>query len=233
MNKTNIEWCEYTWNPVVGCKRGCTYCYAKKINDRFNKTPFSEMIFHEKRLNEPIKLNTPAIIFCGSMSDIEYWKEDWIDKITDICLKARKHTFMFLSKSTYSYEKLYRLFPENTMQGLTLTQCNSDKEKESQRFHSLAYSRPFLSIEPILGRFELKLDAAHFLEKIIVGAMTGKKPVEPKTEWIESVINCFPEDKIFWKSNIKTSRAFIEIFGKNYIGQHTHGCKPQAASTML
>lgn len=29
MNKTNIEWCDYTWNPVSGCYHSCrdTYCY--------------------------------------------------------------------------------------------------------------------------------------------------------------------------------------------------------------
>ena len=23
MTKTKIEWCDYTWNPVTGCLRGC------------------------------------------------------------------------------------------------------------------------------------------------------------------------------------------------------------------
>ncbi len=29
MNKTSIEWCDYTWNPVTGCLHSCrrTYCY--------------------------------------------------------------------------------------------------------------------------------------------------------------------------------------------------------------
>lgn len=29
MNKTNIEWCDYTWNPVSGCYHPCrdVYCY--------------------------------------------------------------------------------------------------------------------------------------------------------------------------------------------------------------
>ena len=30
MNRTKIEWADYTWNPVTGCLRGCPYCYAKK-----------------------------------------------------------------------------------------------------------------------------------------------------------------------------------------------------------
>ena len=32
INKTKIEWCTHTWNPVTGCRHGCPYCYARKRN---------------------------------------------------------------------------------------------------------------------------------------------------------------------------------------------------------
>ncbi len=35
MNRTKIEWCDYTWNPVTGCYHGCEYCYARRIAHRF------------------------------------------------------------------------------------------------------------------------------------------------------------------------------------------------------
>ena len=35
MNKTKIEWCDMTWNPVTGCLHGCEYCYARRIANRF------------------------------------------------------------------------------------------------------------------------------------------------------------------------------------------------------
>jgi len=37
MNKTKIDWCDYVWNPVWGCYRGCRYCYARKFARRFAK----------------------------------------------------------------------------------------------------------------------------------------------------------------------------------------------------
>ena len=35
MNKTKIEWCDRTWNPVTGCYHSCEYCYARRIAERF------------------------------------------------------------------------------------------------------------------------------------------------------------------------------------------------------
>lgn len=35
MQKTKIEWCDSTWNPVTGCCHECEYCYARKIAKRF------------------------------------------------------------------------------------------------------------------------------------------------------------------------------------------------------
>lgn len=35
MNKSKIEWCDMTWNPITGCYHGCEYCYARRIAHRF------------------------------------------------------------------------------------------------------------------------------------------------------------------------------------------------------
>ncbi len=35
MNKTRIDWCDSTWNPVTGCLHGCEYCYAREYTRRF------------------------------------------------------------------------------------------------------------------------------------------------------------------------------------------------------
>lgn len=35
MNRSKIEWCDHTWNPITGCRHGCAYCYARKMTARF------------------------------------------------------------------------------------------------------------------------------------------------------------------------------------------------------
>lgn len=35
MNRSKIEWCDHTWNPITGCRHNCPYCYAKRMTARF------------------------------------------------------------------------------------------------------------------------------------------------------------------------------------------------------
>lgn len=36
MNRSGIEWCDHTWNPITGCLNGCGYCYADIMTARFS-----------------------------------------------------------------------------------------------------------------------------------------------------------------------------------------------------
>ncbi len=36
MNRSKIEWCDHTWNPITGCRHNCPYCYARKNVARFS-----------------------------------------------------------------------------------------------------------------------------------------------------------------------------------------------------
>ena len=35
MEKTKIEWCDSSWNPVTGCYHPCEYCYARRFANRY------------------------------------------------------------------------------------------------------------------------------------------------------------------------------------------------------
>ena len=198
MQRTRIDWpgLTHTWNIITGCKRHCTYCYARRIHERFNKTPFSDIVFHPDRLNDKMPTK-PSKIFIGSMSDIQFWERLHAMQILNVCALNPQHTFMFLSKygSYHGFD-----WPANTMQGLTLTgeeSTNVQHEKVTNMYH---YRRPFLSIEPLLG--ELKLQIRDF-EMVILGAMTGPGAVIPKEEWIQSIVDNVPEDKIWVKNNMR------------------------------
>lgn len=61
MQKSKIEWCDMTWNPVTGCRNACTYCYARRIAKRFEGynpdiTPIAFDHSMPLELDEPLKL---------------------------------------------------------------------------------------------------------------------------------------------------------------------------------
>lgn len=200
-NKTNIDWpgLGYTWNPVTGCKRGCSYCYARRIHERFNKTPFSEIIFHPSRLYDDKQLKEPSTIFVGSMSDIDYWPADVTIKIIEACAKMHKHTFMFLSKNPMSYWDYS--WPPNTMQGLTMELTQTQHCQEENIEQMCRYPRPFLSFEPLLGYLQTPIPDK--IELVIVGAMTGPGAKKPLPEWINNINVFVQSNKIHWKKNIR------------------------------
>lgn len=68
MNKTKIEWCDSTWNPVTGCFHDCEYCYARGIAERFK--PFDLPHLTEKGIYERLnELDTPIITACKDGKD--------------------------------------------------------------------------------------------------------------------------------------------------------------------
>ena len=204
MQKSAIDWGVgqlWTWNVVTGCPRNCSvngkpYCYARRIHERFYKTPFSDVVFHPERLNDKMPKEA-SIIFVGSMSDIQFWQRLHIMQILNVCALNPWHTFMFLSKYAGSYDGFS--WPANTMQGLTITGSESINTQHEKIINMYRYPRPFLSIEPLLGNLEIQING---FEKIIVGAMTGPGAIPPKPEWIQSVKDNCPADRVFWKPNI-------------------------------
>jgi protein gp37 len=104
MNKTPIEWTDYTWNPITGCLRGCSYCYARKMAHRF-KRDFTPQL-HEDRLIEPARLKTPSKIFVCSMSDLhgDGVEPKWIDEVWYAMTRARHHTYQLLTKHPERYD---------------------------------------------------------------------------------------------------------------------------------
>lgn len=42
MEKTRIEWCDSSWNPISGCYNLCPYCYARATATRFKGCDIAE-----------------------------------------------------------------------------------------------------------------------------------------------------------------------------------------------
>lgn len=196
MTKTKIEWADYTWNPIMGCKNNCSYCYGKTLNQRFEFVKeWSVPQFFPEKLKEPFGLKNPSSIFVGSMCDImgDGVQYQWIEQVIDVAEKLPQHRFLFLTKLFDRF--IHYRFPANCWLGATITKP-SDWNIIYQIAVESVPNHTFASVEPLLGDFT-GFDFKDF-DYVIVGAMTGAKAIKPTEEWIDSI----KHRNIFYKKNL-------------------------------
>jgi len=118
-DKTKIEWCDASWNPIRGCSvvsEGCRHCYAMQVAARFSgKGQAYEGLAYrnesgahwtgkvrlvEEHLNDPLRWKLPRRIFVNSMSDLfhENVRDETIDRLFAVMALAPQHTFQILTK---------------------------------------------------------------------------------------------------------------------------------------
>lgn len=196
MNKTKIEWTDYTWNPITGCMRDCWYCYVKRIKF-YDRVP----TVHLSRLDQPKKVKKHSKIFVCSTGDLfgEWISDKWITNVLDVIKECPQHTFQFLTKNPIRYKSFK--FPSNCWLGATIT-----REIDIQRLIDLNIlsAKTFISFEPLLSSLFKMHDSLMSINWVIIGAMTGpkSKKYQPKIEWIQDILN-------------QTSKYNIPIFMKN------------------
>jgi len=205
MNKTKIDWCDSTWNPVTGCLHGCEYCYARGIAERFGGKQKYANIFEE---SEPVigedgkalayphsfsptflryRLNDYAgkqgrNIFVCSMADLfgDWVPDSWIEEVFKACEKAPQHNYLFLTKNVkrYTDDKTYQVLLKYALINAWFgTTVTTQSELNCRTLKLPLYKNCFLSIEPILEKINIEeIDIATSpIKWIIVGAETGRR----------------------------------------------------------
>jgi len=225
MNKTKIEWCDYTWNPVTGCMNNCEYCYARKIATRFDKGcnflsprlnvapktnngkeisfPYGfAPTFYPDRLKEPKGKKKTLTIFVCSMSDLfgDWVPDEWIRQVFAACDAAPQHRYIFLTKNPERYRKIFPNLSPNFYLGQTIT----------SPYRTFIYSHrnlnTFISYEPIQEPITYAGQIPDSIKWIIAGAETGnrKGKVTVQKEWLDKLVDICKEKKIplFMKNSL-------------------------------
>lgn len=184
MNKTKIEYLDYSWNPLaMRCtpvSEGCANCWHIAIARRMANNPkiapelreaysgdFPPVLI-ESRLNDPERLRKPSIIGVQFMGDLFHASVTFstVELIMKTVLHCQHHTFVFLTKRPQRMAKYFRWAaqnsslvgfqpPSNAMLGVTV-----ENEPNAWRIQELlqipaAHGKLFVSYEPALGPLEL------------------------------------------------------------------------------
>lgn len=203
MNRTKIEWTDYSFNPITGCKHGCWYCYARKLAVRGFIANNFEPTFYPERLKEPWQLKKPSKIFVCSVSDLfaPWTPTEWRDAVLDSIFRCPvKHTFQLLTKNPERIPDIR--FPDNVWVGTTVTNENQDWKNIGEILKVKAKVR-FVSFEPLLGKLPDNICLGQ-LQWVIIGKLTGSRKVKLDTYWVTHILNEASNHDIpvFMKNNL-------------------------------
>lgn len=232
MNPTPIEWCQYTWNPIVGCSKRChdeagkIWCYAywqaKRMKQKCDLCYKFVPHIHEERLIEPYNRKKPTNIFVCSMGEFfdPGIPQSWRDEILLVVEENPQHRFMFLTKQPQNIKKM--TYPNNMWIGMSLT-GKGDTITEEQILYLTNDLKndikvKFLSLEPYMGKIDGSIIA--LFDWIIVGGKTGHEPFTPPKEWVDPIVEWgrYMKRPLFIKSNCQYPEKI-----KQYPGEKNNG----------
>jgi protein gp37 len=211
MNRTKIEYLDFTLNVLVGCYgAGCSVvsnCWARAMAKRrknkcklcYNFVPH----IHRERLIQPLLRKKPARIglnFSGETFD-GAMHPDWQDEILQMVEKCPQHTFIILTKQPQNIPKWFDYeAPSNVWLGVSV-----NRKHDLWRIDALKktmFNVKIVSFEPLYEYMgDIDLDG---LQWVIIGAQT-RPNLQPGSYWVRSLMN-------------EAKRHNIPVFLKNNLG---------------
>lgn len=202
---SKIEWTGHTWNPTTGCSKispGCKHCYAAREAKRLqsmNNLRYRygfDFTLHPDKLNEPLHLGRPSLIFVNSMSDVFYedMPFEYLSEIFRTMNTANRHIYQILTKRGDRLAQLGRFLPwaDHIWMGVSVESediFNQRGERPTDRIDQLRCSGArvkFLSAEPLIGPLG-KIDLTE-IDWVIVGGESGPEARLMELDWARDLV---------------------------------------------
>jgi len=215
---SKIEWTERTWNPITGCTKvslGCKNCYAEREWRRLSankktvyyEREFTDIRFHQDRINEPLKWKKPCRVFVNSMSDLFHEQIDdlRIASVFSMMRLANQHQYQILTKRPERMQRIVEALTDlvgGVPESLLPSNCDirpganvwlgisaEDQATANERIPHLLNTQAsirFLSLEPLLGPITLHKEWRR-LDWVIVGGESGPNSRPMYTDWVISL----------------------------------------------
>jgi protein gp37 len=225
MSKSKIEWCDYTFNPWVGCSHAgayeCDNCYAVGTTGR-GLHEAHVGVSKDGEWTGRINLNTPKVwaspftwksglVFTCSLSDFWYGRVplEWLDAALNTIEATPQLTYLILTKRPGNIARklaaLKRDFPKNVWLGATIG--HADSIPILKPLLALNPTLRFLSCEPLLSDLSgLSLDGIGW---VIGGGESGSKARLCYSGWmrglrdkcVDAGVPLFLKQWGIWQSN--------------------------------
>lgn len=222
MNRTGIEYLDYSWNPTAGCSgKGCAVrrdCWAAKMAKRLGRycstCPSFVPHVHFERFDEPLLLKKPSRIGVSFMGDFyDDGISGWVRSRVYMTMEnAPQHTFIVLTKQP---ENIDEYLPQNLWVGVSV-----NRVEDLWRIGALKATDAvvkIVSFEPLLEDIASKCnyDTLNGIDWIIIGAQT-RPEVQPQQKWVDRLVGVADSTgnyvAVFFKNNLKTSSPLrVEI----------------------
>jgi len=220
---SKIDWTDHTFNPWWGCcktSEGCRNCYADGIAHRFGKgeifgsprstsrrltkTPWKDIVkWDHAAAGRDRARDYPQLIFCMSMGDFFEEHPDVYQWRRDACNILENLSHSVVQMLTKRPENVMRFVPEywenawptHIWMGASVEDQDS-LDSRKRRLLSIPAPLHFLSVEPLLGKVDLKLYEFYKrldghtskVDWVIVGGESGPGARECREEWIADVV---------------------------------------------
>lgn len=207
MSRSEIDYVDVAWNPVIGCSKlssGCTNCWAERMAHRFAANPAtpwakgirwdgSDFRLREDELLAPFSWTSPRVVAACFMTDLFHPNlpfRIW-SRVMGVLREARRHTFLLLTKRPWGVTELRESFrgvlTASARNRIWLGVSGEDQTTVNERLLAVPKTEAlhtWVSVEPMLG--PLHLPSAP-LDWVVAGGKygPGARPCHPK--WVRAL----------------------------------------------
>ena len=162
-----IEWAQWSWNPVTGCKHTCPYCYARDIasSARMAKAyphgfapafrPAALLAPRQKKPPQEAESDTRyRNVFTCSMADLfgGWMPKEWIEAVLNEIRNAPEWNFLSSDEISDAHSPVR--YPPNAWMGTTVD-LQARVANAEAAFAEIKSGVRWLSIEPMIEPLKL------------------------------------------------------------------------------